>query len=144
MNARTRECSLLTFDNNGHILSNSKTPYPAFYISFAPDNTRMMNLSNYQIFGWGYDIGLQYIDIGTNPLNTLMGFIYPFSLLIHKDHGRPYYYSWHPNGEPQLIAHVGDSRLDLLTINKDKSIETKKIYLGEALQPGFLYFSIVS
>jgi len=125
MNAKTRECSLNTYDYKGKLVSVTKTPCPAFYVYWSPDGTRMANLSNYQVQGWGFDIALQYIDVAQPD---------PANLLI--DHGRPLYYCWCPTGEPRLLVHIGETRLDVISILDDGKAEIKKIKLAKQTQPG--------
>jgi len=106
----SQKYSITTVRNDGEVFSVSPSPYPAFFIYWSPDDTRLMLLSNSQRFG--FNIGLQYIDLLSSQPET-----------VHLvDTGRPYFLSWCYEDGRRIVVHTEGSRLEVLRISDNPEL----------------------
>ncbi len=76
-----------------------------FYLSWDPTSRHVAYLGNLED-----GIGLGIVEAATSTAASAQSL----------DEGAPYYFSWAPDGE-RMLVHVGDDRLDELTIEGDGS-----------------------
>jgi hypothetical protein len=113
--------SLVTVDTTGSFISETPTLFPAFFIYWSPDDTRIAFLTNYKSFA--LQLGLQYIDLALEPTKALsLGKSVickrkpPYLTPIILDTGRPYFITWSPRGNPSLFVHRNNSKLEIIDL----------------------------
>lgn len=95
--------ALVTARPDGSGTTRADTRFPAFYLSWSPDGSRLAYLSN-----WDSGLALNVLDVDGGGTEVDM-----------LEQGQPLYFSWAPDGR-QLFAHIDASRLTFFTIDGEQ------------------------
>lgn len=111
--------ALVTALANGTERTVAPVPFPPFYLYWSPDDSTLAYLSNWLSSG-GQTIALRAVDVagGGEIAKTV-------------DTGQPYYFSWAPDSR-QVIAHVGNQQVRLLTVTGEGSGDEPQVLVDQS------------
>jgi len=110
----TEGSELITCDQYGEKITSAKSPDPAFYIYWAPDDTRLLFMCNVWLERRTFGVFLVDVGKGGSEVHLMQT-------------GFPFFFSWFEHeGSPYIVAHISRERIEILNVELRQKEECQK------------------